>query len=196
MPFKARFSKTSMVPGMPDLVPGANISLREVGNLKLLRVSVEWDAGRESVLADRLGVAALPLVDDALPGRDHVVFGNQPTSPDESTRLGASNGVVEIDLNAVPADVNRIAIIVFVHPKPGAAKRALSQLKSLRAVVSNAENGAPISQSVNLASQAAPVTALIVGEVYRRGNEWKFRVNGQGFDQGLDAALQQYGGRS
>ena len=48
---------------MSDLVPGANVSLREVPGLRLLRISLEWDAGRENVLDERLGVAALPLVD-------------------------------------------------------------------------------------------------------------------------------------
>lgn len=182
-----------MVPGMPDLVPGANVSLREVAGLHLLRITLEWDAGRESVLDERLGVAALPLVDEKLPGRDHVVFGNQPTSPEESTRLGDGQGVVEIDLDHVPADVGRIAVLVFIHPKPGAARRSLSQLRFLRAVVTNGENGAPITRSVDLAQNAGTVTALIAVEVYRRGNEWKVKVNGQGFDGGLDAGLQQFG---
>lgn len=182
-----------MVRAMPDLVPGANVSLREVANLQLLRITLQWDAGRETVLDERIGVAAFPLQGEKLPGRDHIVFGNQPTSPEESTRLGASNGVVEIDLDAVPAEIGRIAVLVFIHPKPNAAKRTLSQLKSLRAVVTNAENGAPITQSVDLAQHAGPVTALIAVEVYRRGGEWKVRVNGQGFDGGLDAGMRQYG---
>ena len=178
---------------MSDLVPGANVSLREVPGLRLLRISLEWDAGRENVLDERLGVAALPLVDEKLPGRSHVVFGNQPTSPEQSTRLGASNGVVEIDLDAVPADVGRVAVIVFIHPRPGAARRSLSQLRSLRAVVTDAEKGTPITRSVDLAKSAGNVTALIAVEVYRRGSEWKVKVNGQGFDGGLDAGLAQFG---
>ncbi|RYD28390.1 MAG: chemical-damaging agent resistance protein C, partial [Verrucomicrobiaceae bacterium] len=36
-------------------------------------------------------------------------------------------------------------------------------------------------------------TALIFGEVYRNGTEWKFRAVGQGFAGGLAAMAKNYG---
>jgi tellurite resistance protein TerA len=44
-----------------------------------------------------------------------------------------------------------------------------------------------------LATKMMPETALIVGEMYRRGGEWKFRAVGQGFVGGLGPLAQQYG---
>jgi hypothetical protein len=44
-----------------------------------------------------------------------------------------------------------------------------------------------------LATKMMPETALIVGELYRRNNEWKFRAVGQGFVGGLGPLARQYG---
>ncbi|MFB6892817.1 TerD family protein, partial [Kitasatospora sp. NPDC056327] len=34
---------------------------------------------------------------------------------------------------------------------------------------------------------------LLLGEVYRRGGAWRFRVVGQGFDHGLEELARGYG---
>jgi tellurium resistance protein TerD len=36
-------------------------------------------------------------------------------------------------------------------------------------------------------------TAMVFGEIYRHGNEWKFNAIGQGYAGGLAAMAKQYG---
>lgn len=172
---------------MPDLIPGGNVALREVANLTMLRIGIEY-AGGDAVLTDRLGVAAIAV--GAHTHHDDVVFANQPTTADESTRLGRDRASVDIVLSEVPDDVERIAVVLFWHPATG-AKRTLSQLRSLRVVASD-QDGRPVTRSRDLVEFASSTTSLILTEVYRRNGEWKLRLIAQGFANGLPEALNHY----
>ena len=45
----------------------------------------------------------------------------------------------------------------------------------------------------DLNEEASTNTALIFGEIYRHGNEWKFRAVGQGYNGGLGPLAKNYG---
>ena len=45
----------------------------------------------------------------------------------------------------------------------------------------------------DLSEDASTETAMIFGELYRHGNEWKFKAVGQGFAGGLSALAAQHG---
>ena len=45
----------------------------------------------------------------------------------------------------------------------------------------------------DLSEDASTETAMVFGEVYRHGNEWKFRAVGQGYAGGLAALARNYG---
>src|SRR3546814_16378444 len=45
----------------------------------------------------------------------------------------------------------------------------------------------------DLSEDASTETAMILGEVYRNGAEWKFRAVGQGFKGGLGPLASNYG---
>ena len=45
----------------------------------------------------------------------------------------------------------------------------------------------------DLSEDASTETAMLFGEIYRRGGEWKFRAVGQGFAGGLAAMARNYG---
>ena len=91
--------------------PGTGASLDGV---RIVSLDVRWNTGAQTALGDRLGIAAMPLVRDRVESREHVVHSNQPATPDETTRLGISDGVVEVDLAAAPADVERIVVLAEV----------------------------------------------------------------------------------
>lgn len=137
----------------------------------------------------------MPLVRDRVESREHVVHSNQPATPDETTRLGISDGVVEVDLAAAPADVERIVVLAFVQPRANAPKRTLDEVSSLDVSVRDDATGREITRSGNLASAAGPVSALVVAEVVRGDAGWRVEFTGRGYDAGLDAAMQQAGSR-
>ena len=45
----------------------------------------------------------------------------------------------------------------------------------------------------DLSEDASTETAMVFGELYRHGAEWKFRAVGQGFNGGLGPLAQSYG---
>jgi tellurium resistance protein TerD len=56
----------------------------------------------------------------------------------------------------------------------------------------NDENAVEIAR-YDLSEDASTETAMIFGEVYRHGDEWKFRAVGQGYTGGLGPLAQSYG---
>ena len=45
----------------------------------------------------------------------------------------------------------------------------------------------------DLSEDASTETAMVFGELYRRGSEWKFRAVGQGYASGLAGIARDYG---
>ncbi len=178
---------------------GANVSLtREVPGLKGLVVGVKWNAGSETALADNMTMATILCGPDGRALSDqHFVFFNQLSSPDLSVQqldeaLGGDQEQVEIDLGSVPAQVERIVIVVYVNEGP-AQKRTLGQLRSCVVRVLNLDGNAELVQSEELATPLQTETALALGEVYRYNGEWKFKVLGQGYSKGIAGIASDYG---
>jgi tellurium resistance protein TerD len=178
---------------------GANVSLtREVPSLKGLVVGVKWNAGSETALADNMTMATILCGADGRALSDqHFVFFNQLSSPDLSVQqlteaLGGDQEQIEIDLDSVPAEVDRIVVVVYVNDGP-AQKRTLGQLRSCVVRVLNLDGNAELVRSEELANTLQSETALALGEVYRHGGEWKFKVLGQGYSKGIAGIASDYG---
>ncbi len=58
--------------------------------------------------------------------------------------------------------------------------------------VVNDDNGTEIAR-YDLSEDASTETAMVFGEVYRSGEEWKFRAVGQGFNGGLGPLASSFG---
>src|SRR6476661_458104 len=184
---------------MAQMKRGANVSLtREVPGLSGLVVGVKWNAGAETALADNLTMATILCGTDGRALSDqHFVFFNQLTSPDLSVQqleaaLGGDQEQVEIDLGSVPAQIDRIVVVVYVNDGP-AQKRTLGQLRSCVVRVLNLDGNAELVRSEELASSLQSETALALGEVYRHNTEWKFKVLGQGYSKGIAGIAADYG---
>jgi tellurium resistance protein TerD len=182
-----------------QLKRGANVALtREIPGLTGLVVGVHWDAGRETVLDQNLVFAAV-LADRRGRARSDLdfVFFNQLASPELSVQqldraLGGDDEQVEIDLPAVPADVERIVVVLYINDGPG-ARRTLGQLRSLTVRLVNPADGAELIRSEELSAALREETALVLGEVYRHEGGWKFRVLGDGYRNGIAGIAADYG---
>src|SRR6476661_4226671 len=184
---------------MAQMKRGANVSLtREVPGLTGLVLGARWNAGSETALADNMTMATILCGTDGRALSDqHFVFFNQLSSPDLSVQqlteaLGGDQEQVEIDLNSVPAQVDRIVFVVYVNEGP-AQKRTLGQLRSCVVRVLNLNGNAELVRSEELASVLQSETALALGEVYRHNTEWKFKVLGQGYSKGIAGIAADYG---
>ena len=96
-----------------------------------------------------------------------------------------------IDLSKVPLDVQRIAVTATIYD---AIRRAQNF-----GMVSNAYIrvvDAIMDKEViryDLGEDFSIETAIVVGEIYRHGAEWKFNAVGAGFQGGLAALCANYG---
>ena len=184
---------------MAEMKRGANVALtREIPGLQTLTVGVSWNAGAERVLDDNLVLAAVLCGSDGRARSDQdFVFFNQISSPEQSTQhleqaLGSDNEQLEINLVAVPADVERLVIVLYINDGP-AQRRTLGQLRSCVVRVLNGDGHAELVRSEDLSRAFQGETAVTLGEVYRNGPDWKFKVLGQGYAKGITGIATDYG---
>ena len=122
---------------------------------------------------------------DKLSDERYMVFYNQLASPGDAVRLDLRTGGARfnVNLDVLPAS---IAKLVFVAAIDGAqtmcalGASSLSLGSALRFPWSGADFG--------------DEKAVIVAEIYRRDGQWRFGAVGQGFNGGLGALLEHFGG--
>jgi tellurium resistance protein TerD len=185
-----------------SLAKGGNVSLtKEAPGLTAAVVGLGWDARTTSGSAFDLDASAL-LVNSV--GRvlsdEHFVFFNNLTSPDGSvehtgdntTGLGdGDDEAIRVGLATVPADVDKIVFAVSIYDAE-ARRQSFGQVRNAYIRVVNADDGAELAR-YDLSEDASTETAMIFGEVYRRGTEWKFRAVGQGYTSGLAGIATEFG---
>ncbi|HSY14846.1 MAG TPA: TerD family protein [Jatrophihabitantaceae bacterium] len=185
-----------------SLSKGGNVSLtKQAPGLAAVLVGLGWDARTTSGADFDLDASAL-LVNAA--GRvlsdQHFVFFNNLTSPDGSVEhtgdnlTGEGEGddeVIKVNLVAVPADVDKIVFTVSIYDAE-ARQQSFGQVRNAYIRVVNQADSAELTR-YDLSEDASTETAMIFGEVYRNGAEWKFRAVGQGYASGLAGIAKDFG---
>lgn len=185
-----------------SLSKGGNLSLSKAdpGLTKLL-VGLGWDERATDGVDFDLDASAFLLSASGKVRSDaDFIFYNQLRSPDGSVehtgdnRSGAGDGddeVVKIDLSLIPADVDKVVFTVTIHDAE-ARRQNFGQVNNASIRVVNQLTNAEIVR-YDLAEDYSTETAMVFGELYRNGSEWKFRAVGQGYKGGLSAMCRQYG---
>jgi tellurium resistance protein TerD len=184
---------------MAQMKRGSNVALtREIPSLHTVVLGVQISNAAERVLADNLVVATI-LCDAASKALsdEHFIFFNQLTSPDESvaqmdSTLGEDLEQIEVDLERVPPEVERIVVVVYFN-EGIAQHRSLAQLHDCYVRVLNGDGFAELVRSENLAPALTTETALALGELYRHQGGWKFKVIGEGYAKGIIGVAADYG---
>ncbi|MFC8173476.1 TerD family protein [Streptomyces sp. NPDC057242] len=185
-----------------SLAKGGNVSLsKEAPGLTAVVVGLGWDVRTTTGADYDLDASALLLNEAGKVLSDrHFVFYNNLTSPDGSVEhtgdnlTGEGDGddeSVKVGLSAVPSDVQRIVFPVSIHD---AANRGQSfgQVRNAFIRVVNQADGVELAR-YDLSEDAATETAMVFGELYRHGAEWKFRAVGQGYASGLAGIAADFG---
>ena len=180
------------------LTRGANVALtREIPSLKGVVLGVKL-VSNERVLTDNLVVATI-LCDSSSKALsdEHFIFFNQLSSPELSVSqlaqaVGDDTEQVEIDLGAVPPEVNRIVVVAYIN-EGIAARRSLGQLREVTVRVLNLADNSVLVRSENLAPALSAERGLALGELYRHQGGWKFKVIGQGYGNGIRALAADFG---
>jgi tellurium resistance protein TerD len=164
-------------------------------------VGLGWEARCSHGTEFDLDASAFLLSDDGkVPSDNHFIFYNQTESPCGSVRhtgdnrSGAGDGddeALEIALGNLPVAISRIVVCVTIHDAVG-RRQNFGQVHDAFMRVVNLEGNVEIAR-FDLSEDYSSETAMIFGEVYRRGAEWKFKAVGQGFSGGLEAMCSQFG---
>ncbi|MGW1075531.1 TerD family protein [Streptomyces sp. NPDC002537] len=166
---------------------GSNIPL----DTRNVRAVLRWTPGPGVPDVD----ASALLVGDG--GRvrsdEDFVFYNQPRHPSGTVRHlakkrlteGATDSV-EADLAAVDPSVDRIVLAASADGGP------FGLVPDLCVLLYDAAGGEPVAL-FEVRPETGSETAMICGELYRRGEGWKFRAMGQGYASGLVGLATEFG---
>ncbi|MCJ0872675.1 TerD family protein [Streptomyces sp. AP-93] len=185
-----------------SLSKGGNVSLsKEAPGLTAVLVGLGWDVRTTTGVDYDLDASAILVgASGKVTSDQHFIFYNNLTSPDGSVEhtgdnlTGEGEGddeVVKVNLATVPADVEKIVFPVSIHDAE-ARGHSFGQVRGAFIRVVNQAGGAELAR-YDLSEDAATETAMIFGELYRSGAEWKFRAVGQGYASGLSGIVADFG---
>lgn len=185
-----------------SLTKGGNLSLsKEAPDLKEILVGLGWDARATDGADFDLDASCFLLKDgDKVRNDADFIFYNQLKSTCGSVehtgdnRTGAGEGddeAIIVNLPRVPQDIQKLSFTVTIH-EAESRRQNFGMVKSAFIRIVNKENNAEIAR-FDLSEDASTDTAMIFGEVYRHGSEWKFRAVGQGYKGGLGPLARNYG---
>ncbi len=185
-----------------SLTKGGNVSLTKAApGLKAVSVGLGWDVRSTTGTDFDLDASALGLdPNHRVVADEYFVFFNNKTSPDGSivhqgdNLTGEGEGddeVIDVDLSAVPTTVDSIVFPVSIYDAD-ARGQTFGQVRNAFIRVVDQSNGAELAR-YDLSEDASTETAMVFGELYRNGAEWKFRAIGQGYASGLAGIARDFG---
>ena len=183
-----------------SLNKGGNISLSKTDpTLKNIIVGLGWDARPTDGADFDLDASAFMVKADGKVRSDSdFIFYNQMKSTCGSVehtgdnRTGAGEGDDEaliVLLDKVPADIERIVFTVTIHDAEN-RKQNFGQVSNAFIRVVNKDSNNEVAR-FDLSEDASIETAMVFGEIYKHGSEWKFKAVGQGYSGGLTALARQ-----
>jgi len=185
-----------------SLTKGGNVSLtKEAPGLKQVVVGLGWDARTTDGQDFDLDASAIGLgADGKAPSDAYFVFFNNLTSPggaiehtgDNLTGEGGGDDEqIKVDLGGAPAELDRVVFPVSIY-EADARRQSFGQVRNAFIRVVNAADGKEIAR-YDLSEDASTETAMVFGELYRSGSDWKFRAVGQGYSAGLGGIARDFG---
>jgi len=173
---------------------------RELPKASRIRVS-ELTPSAELYLGVHLAAPGLAFdiscfgldADERLSDDRYFIFFNQPASPESSIRLlGAQGGDSEsfqVALDQVPEAIHKLSLTATID-----GDGLMSQVAS--GYVRLVAGGTEVGRYAFTGAEFSTERAVMLADLYRRGGEWRFAAVGQGFDGGLRALLENFGGEA
>ncbi|MCF3961923.1 TerD family protein [Streptomyces fuscigenes] len=178
---------------MHEMIKGSNVALGALSeNTGSVIVSLGWGSQSGEGDAD---VSVLLLDGNGKVRSDEdFCFYNNPVADGGSVQLlgktptaDGNEDRISFDLTAVPANVARL--VVAASRDDGAR---FGELEDVRLSLADGTGDDVLRFDVDV-DDVDSFSAIVFGELYRRGDEWKFRAVGQGYDSGLAGLATDYG---
>ncbi|MET1080354.1 MAG: TerD family protein [Pseudomonas sp.] len=185
-----------------SLSKGGNVSLsKEVPGLNEITVGLGWDARVTDGTDFDLDASVFITGENGkvLSDASFIFYNNKVSTCGNvehlgDNRTGAGDGddeQVNVKLTGLAADVKKLVFAVTIHDAD-ARKQSFGQVSNAYIRVLNKTDGKEIAR-YDLSEDASTETAMIFGELYRHGDEWKFKAIGQGFAGGLQPLAASHG---
>jgi tellurium resistance protein TerD len=185
-----------------SLNKGGNVSLsKEAPGLTRILIGLGWDTRSTDGADFDLDASLFMLSAEGRVRSDSdFIFYNNLKSSDGSVEhtgdnlTGEGEGddeAIKVTVTQVPADVDKLVVAVTIHDAQNRGQN-FGQVENAFMRIVNDENAVEIAR-YDLSEDASTETAMIFGEVYRHGDEWKFRAVGQGYTGGLGPLAQSFG---
>ncbi|GCD94187.1 TerD family protein [Embleya hyalina] len=185
-----------------SLSKGGNVSLtKEAPGLTAVVVGLGWDL--RTTTGEDFDLDASAIVVNAtgkVYSDQHFVFFNNMKTPDGTVehtgdnRTGEGEGddeQIKVNLAGLPADVDKVVFPVSVYDADN-RKQSFGQVRNAFIRVLNAADNVELAR-YDLSEDASTETAMLFGELYRAGADWKFRALGQGYASGLAGIAKDFG---
>ena len=171
------------------MLKGSNVPLE----VTTVRAALRWTPGQGVPDVDASALLLGP--DGRVRSDEDFVFYNQPRHPSGKVwRLGKKRvaegltDTIQTDLAGVEPGVSQILLVA------SADGVTFDRVRSLRILLYDASvaDGEPLAY-FDIKPETGEETALICGELYRRGEGWKFRALGEGYSNGLKGLATDFG---
>ncbi|MBZ3903439.1 TerD family protein [Streptomyces griseiscabiei] len=171
------------------MLKGSNVPIEATA----VRAVLRWSPGQGVPVVDASALLLGP--DGRVRSDEDFVFYNQPRHPSGKVwRLGqkrVADGLtdtIQTDLTGVESAVSQILLVA------SAEGVSFDHVPSLRILLYDATVGdaEPLAY-FDVKPETGEETALICGELYRRGGGWKFRALGEGYANGLQGLATNFG---
>ncbi|MFE5482405.1 TerD family protein [Streptomyces sp. NPDC056527] len=171
------------------MLKGSNVPL----DTAAVRAVLRWTPGPG--VPDVDASALLLGADGRVRSDEDFVFYNQPRHPSGLVRRLPKKRVAEGLTDTVEADLGgldpSVDQVVIAASSDGDTFRSVSDLRILL-YDAGAADGEPLAL-FDVKAETGEETAIICGELYRRGDGWKFRAVGQGYPTGLVGLATDFG---
>jgi len=185
-----------------SLTKGGNVNLsKEAPTMTKMVVGLGWDTRATDGAAFDLDAVGFVLgANGKVRADSDFIFFNNKQNAEGSVLHGGDNRTGEgdgddetiiIDLSKMPANADKVAVCVVIYDAE-TRRQNFGQVSRAYVRVLNDANQQEVAR-YDLSEDGSTEAAMIFGEVYRNGSDWKFKAVGQGFKGGLGPLAASYG---
>lgn len=185
-----------------SLRKGRNLNLSKTDpSLRHLRLGLGWNANADKDADFDLDASVFMLTSDGKvrSDGDFIFYGQLRSScggvehtGDNRTGLGDGDDErLNIQLDKIPQAITRLVVAVTIH-EAEARGQNFGKVEDAFIRLVNLDTGTELAR-FDLTEDYSSQTALIFGELYRAGDDWKFKAVGQGFTGDLRALALLHG---
>lgn len=185
-----------------SLAKGANVNLnKEAPGLTEVIVGLGWNTRATDGEGFDLDASVFLLGEnEKVLGDNAFIFYNNKKSACGSVehlgdnRTGEGEGddeQVTVKLTGLPQEAKKLAFSVTIHDADQ-RRQNFGQVSNAYIRILNKADNTELAR-FDLSEDASVETAMIFGELYRNGDDWKFKAIGQGFAGGLAPMASNFG---